>query len=171
MAMHENEPHIPEPLERELRSAFGGGPGVTPEVDRAVLEMALRVGMAQEVRRRKVGVRRLRLTGLGAAAALVAGAITAWVMWPSASVPPGVAMAAPGPDINGDGRLNMLDALVMAERVEQGLKGWDFNADGQEDRADAEALAADVVKLERGTLRSARPSPCSGCCASRWRAR
>ncbi len=149
MTPHDHEPRIPEPLERELHAAFGRGPGVSPETDREVLEMALKVGMAQEVRRRTIGVRRVRLAGLGALAAVVAGAVTAWVVWPSRPAAQNVAMkSGPVEDLNGDGRVDMLDALVLAERG----RGLDFNQDGREDRADAEALAADVVKLERGTL-------------------
>jgi hypothetical protein len=150
MTPHDHEPRIPEPLERELRSAFGRGPGVSPETDRAILEMALKVGMAHEVRRRTIGVRRVRLMGLGALAAVLAGAVTAWVVWPARPAPQTLAMkSGPAEDLNADGRVDMLDVLILAERRGKGL---DFNQDGREDRADADALAADVVKLERGTL-------------------
>lgn len=151
MTPHDSEPRIPSALERELRAAFGGGPGVSPETDRAVLEMTLKIGTAQEVRRRKIGLRRTRLAGLGALAAVVAGAITAWIAWPrhqSTQTVAGLALKLT-PDLNGDGRVDMLDALILAERSGKGL---DFNGDGREDLGDAEALAADVVKLERRTL-------------------
>jgi hypothetical protein len=48
--------------------------------------------------------------------------------------------------------MDMLDALALAERVDAGQQGVDINADGRADRADADALAAAAVKLERGTL-------------------
>lgn len=150
MTPHDHEPRIPEALERELRSAFAAPGRVPSETDRAVLEMALKVGTAQEARRRTIGIRRTRLAGLGALAAVVAGAITAWVVWPSRPAPQSIALkSGPAEDLNADGRVDMLDALILAERRGKGL---DFNQDGREDAADAHALAADVVRLERGTL-------------------
>ncbi|MBI3876781.1 MAG: hypothetical protein HY300_12660 [Verrucomicrobia bacterium] len=55
-------------------------------------------------------------------------------------------------DINHDGRVDILDALALAKRVESGAppRGADFNGDGVVDRRDADFIARLVVKLRKG---------------------
>ena len=57
------------------------------------------------------------------------------------------------PDVNGDGRLDILDALALAQAVERGrpaVPAWDVNADGRVDAADADRVAQRVVTIGQG---------------------
>jgi hypothetical protein len=118
--------------------------------------MADRVAVAAG-NRRKHAHRRFRrnlLTGL--AAALAAGTITAWFAWPR-QVPmsnPAAMAATNSRDLNADGRVDMIDALLLAEHVDTGSASTalDLNSDGKVDRRDSDSLATDAVKLERGVL-------------------
>jgi hypothetical protein len=149
-----NDPHIPTRLEGDLRSAFGGFGAVPAEVDRAVMGMVEGVAAGAAVRRRRVAGRRVVLMGGVAAAAAVV--VMVWVV-----VGPGGTRKADGPagtlaagvqgDLNGDGKVDMLDALIEAERVKGG-GGADVNGDGKVDGADVDAIAISAVKLERGSL-------------------
>ena len=46
----------------------------------------------------------------------------------------------------------MLDALILAQRIQSGQPAPDINSDGKTDNADVDALALAAVKLERGSL-------------------
>ncbi len=53
-------------------------------------------------------------------------------------------------DVNGDGRLDILDAFALARALEAGETsrgGWDFNADRIVDGKDADALAMRAVAI------------------------
>src|SRR5262245_41219878 len=113
-----NDPHIPSRLEGDLRSAFGGLGGVPAEVDRAVLGMVEGVATGARRRRWQAGSRRLTLIGAAVAAA-AAVVVVVWVVGPFGSpnsvTRSGAGMATAGPgDLNSDGRVDMLDALVEA---------------------------------------------------------
>lgn len=104
---------------------------------------------------------------------------------PPAAPGPQVAMAPRDPtggqdprDLNGDGRLDILDALVLARSIESAtiIPGRDFDGDGVVTSADVDALAAAVVKLNpeisgvpRETLgRSLGRVSITGDAAQRW---
>jgi hypothetical protein len=54
-------------------------------------------------------------------------------------------------DIDGDGKVNILDALVLARRVDAQEPGArDVNKDGAVDRDDVDAVAMLAVSLQRG---------------------
>lgn len=56
-------------------------------------------------------------------------------------------------DVNHDGRVDILDAFQLARQLGSGAKPspeYDVNGDGVIDRRDAEAIAAQAVKLEKG---------------------
>jgi hypothetical protein len=59
-------------------------------------------------------------------------------------------------DINRDSVVNILDAFQLARELRSGVplpSRFDFNGDGVVNRADADAVAADAVRLEsRGRL-------------------
>lgn len=155
-SQHTPDPHIPARLENDLRSAFGGFGGVSAEVDRAVLGMVQGVAAGASSRRRRVQGRLVLMSGGVAAAAAVVWMV--WAMGPNFArrgvpAPSGAgAMAATvAGDLNGDGRVDMLDALIEAERLKAG-KGIDFNKDGRVDSGDVDAIAMSAVKLERGSL-------------------
>ncbi len=65
-----------------------------------------------------------------------------------------VARVAPaGPDdLNGDGRVDIVDAYLMARALERGRseRGWDRNRDGKVDRGDVDRIAFAAVSLRRG---------------------
>lgn len=63
--------------------------------------------------------------------------------------------AAPRPrrgDVNGDGRVDILDAFVLAKAVEAGAAAgeWDLSGDGRVDRADVERVARAAVAVRGG---------------------
>jgi hypothetical protein len=51
-------------------------------------------------------------------------------------------------DINGDGQVDILDALALAKSIEVG-KGADQNGDGKLDDTDVQAIASVAVRLDR----------------------
>jgi len=97
---------------------------------------------ARRGRRRVIAVRvaRWAIPAVAAAAALVVA-----VPWrPHEPVPVAAAL-----DVNGDGAVDVLDALTVARALERGDgdPAWDINGDAQTDRRDAEAIAVAAVSL------------------------
>ena len=123
-------------------------PGRVPaDIDRLILSSA----RAAIVRR---GRMRLALRWCGGAAAAAAVLFLAIRFYPRPPIPaqpsPSVA-AASGEDLNGDGKVDMLDAYLLARRIElkqQTTPAMDFNKDGIVDRKDADLIALDAVKLK-----------------------
>jgi len=142
------DPRIPDRLVEELRGAYRPVRPIGGGIDAAVVAMA-RAHLAARRRRRMV----LIAGTLAAAAGL---AIAAVVAWPgSRGTRGGPITGAPGRvtvgDINGDGVVDMLDALVLAKDVERRL-GRDINGDGVVDSRDVDAVAQLAVRLDGGTL-------------------
>jgi len=52
-------------------------------------------------------------------------------------------------DVNRDGRVDIVDALVLAREIDAGRGMLDLNGDGVVDRRDAEVIATDAVKLTK----------------------
>jgi hypothetical protein len=55
-------------------------------------------------------------------------------------------------DFNGDGNVDVLDALALARKVEAGGQlsvKWDLNSDGTVNGQDADAILTEVVLLAR----------------------
>jgi hypothetical protein len=55
-------------------------------------------------------------------------------------------------DVNRDGAVDVIDALLLADRVRSGeakTRSWDLNGDGKVDARDSEEILARVVDLER----------------------
>ena len=73
---------------------------------------------------------------------------------PSPPAAPRVArVVAAGPsDVNSDGRVDIVDAFLMARSLERGRseRSWDQNRDGKVDRGDVDRIAFAVVSLRRG---------------------
>jgi hypothetical protein len=138
-----DEPQIPRRLREGFSSLYGTGPAVPPEINRAILSGA---------RARHVGKNRNRLTlrwvaGVAAAAAMLTVAVR---YWPVSSRP---VVAQVAEDINGDGRVDILDAYLLARRVqnhENILPIWDFNHDGAIDKRDVDVIAVAAVSLKGG---------------------
>jgi hypothetical protein len=55
-------------------------------------------------------------------------------------------------DVNADGRVDVIDAMVLAQRVQSGetRRRWDVNGDRVVDARDSEEIIARAVDLERG---------------------
>ncbi len=89
-----------------------------------------------------------------------------------ASVPQAGRVAAPAPapapaqrvarvspagpdDLNGDGRVDIVDAYLMARSLERGRseRAWDSNRDGKVDRSEVDRIAFAAVSLHRGGRR------------------
>ncbi len=107
---------------------------------------------------------------IGVAAGFAAAAMVGIVLWiqsnsprdatapqnrainpPSTHQLPSLA-ALPG-DVNGDGRVDILDAYVLQRRLETAAAleaRWDINGDGRVDAQDVDAIAVESVKLDGG---------------------
>jgi hypothetical protein len=150
-----DEPIAPLGLGDALRDAYERGPAVPAEIDAAILDQAQRHFAA--------GARFRRVTGLGAGLAAAAG--LGLVVWVSARgwgvqgrsgvpQPPAVALAV-SRDIDGDGRVDIVDALRLAASIEgrqASRSEWDVNGDGRVDRGDVDSVAATAVKLDGGAM-------------------
>jgi len=56
-------------------------------------------------------------------------------------------------DLNHDGRVDILDAFMLAREIQSGQRpdlGRDVNGDGKVDQSDVERIALDAVKLRKG---------------------
>lgn len=56
-------------------------------------------------------------------------------------------------DVNRDGAVDVIDAMLLAQRVRSGeptASAWDLNGDGRVDAGDSEEILARAVDLERG---------------------
>ena len=135
----------------DLRGVGRGGGSVPPEVDRAVLSAAREHFAGLALRRRR---RRWRQVS-GAAAGLAAAALLlVLALRPEGPPAPasGVPRVAEGPDLDGSGRVDILDAFLLArarEQRERWALEYDFDRDGAADRRDVDALAGLAVELER----------------------
>lgn len=139
----------PERLRAGLQRAYSAGTArVDANVDAAILAAA-----RDHLRRRRLDrhlVGRLILVGggLAAAAGLALAAIIIASNRPGATHPATPIARAAGPDdLNGDGRLDILDALALSNAIRAGRPARDLNADGRHDAADVDALALRIVDL------------------------
>lgn len=164
------DPTLPPDLTSALRGAFGRGPAVPGRVDDAVLSAA------HDAFARR---RRLRLivrwgTGVGT---MAAAAVLAIALRPAPTAPDRPPLAATGPaapatttargDLDGDRRVDMVDALLLARRLRAGPlaaaehPAWDLTGDGRIDAADVDAIAAAAVRLA-GPQPGAAHAPAKG---------
>ncbi len=126
-------------------------PSIRPQTDAAVMQM-----IDSRVDRIRRPVLQLRSVIWAAAAIIVVG-LAVWF----AAVPPWggtrdavVVNEGPREDVNGDGAVDILDAFLVAERLQAGPRAplkWDMNSDGRVDQADVDWLAAKAVSLEEGS--------------------
>jgi hypothetical protein len=127
---------VPDPLQPEsplVRALRSLQPRPIP-IPRAVDEAILSAARARLRRRPRLLPWALRL-GLPAAALL---AVTLYLFRANAT------------DVDGNGRLDIVDAYVLALRVEAGESldpRFDFSGEGVVDRRDAEQLASLAVRL------------------------
>ena len=127
-----------------LSRMHGAGPVVPPALDEAILGAA-RAGF---FRRRRF---RLMARWAGAGAAAAAAVVVVAVNLHRGRPPTRVAVSNVAGDVDGNGRVDMLDAFMLARRVEAGSAAAapraDLNGDGVVDRRDVDAVAAIAVRL------------------------
>ncbi|MFZ4575191.1 MAG: dockerin type I domain-containing protein [Phycisphaerales bacterium] len=135
--LHPDDPNAPESLAADLRR-LAGRPASLPMFD-------ARSAAAAHFARRRAGRLRVALAGVGALAAGLAFA--AWV-WPP-EVGPRVSPVALRGDLNSDGRVDILDAYMLARAEADGAANpdWDFSGDGRVDRADVDLVAGIAVRV------------------------
>lgn len=153
MATPERQPpedtqlQAPQELVEDLRALFGAEVAVPRAVDDAILALG----------RRYVARRRRHIRGVRWAVGVAAAALLGLGLWPVArqAVWPRPAVTA-REDIDRDGRVDILDAFLLARRVDgkQALdQDWDLDGNGVVDRSDVDKVAMAAVRLDRGAAR------------------
>jgi len=145
---------LPEGLRGELRAMFEPRGPLPRGVDEAIRTLA---------RREIGGSRRTVIRRVVPIAAAAAAVLLAVFVWPARQAAPGGPAGAETAtakalrfvareDVDGSGRVNIVDALVLARHVERGTAQgeWDINRDGHVDRRDADAVAQAAVSLTGG---------------------
>jgi hypothetical protein len=131
---------LPPALERALRASRAAPPA---ELDGAVLAAARPV-LAGHARRRRARLA-LRLV-----APLAAAAAVALVLLPRWSANFSEHRLARREDLDGNGRIDILDAFQLARELDGGVlqpPARDFTGDGSVDRADVDRLARLAVRI------------------------
>ena len=135
----------------DLGSLFAPDRPVPPDIDRAV---------AQAARRHFARPQRRLWWPRWAVPATAAAAIAIACLWwaqpekkASVTESPYALQAAVATDIDGNGRVDILDAFVLAKYIETRKPmdaTWDFNGDGLIDRRDVDTVAFAAVRLDKG---------------------
>jgi hypothetical protein len=142
----ENE--APQRLIDALKSRYSAHVAVPEAVDRTVL---LRARSRMLARRRRLIV--LRWSGVAAAAA--ASLILALTLFRNPADKAAPPMVAAAEDCNVDGRVDILDAFVLAKSIEAAgapAARFDFTGDALVDKRDVDAVAMVAVRLDRGKV-------------------
>jgi hypothetical protein len=147
---------VPDPLADTLRRSYRWPDRAPSALDDAVLAIAQE--RAGQIRTRRA---RARFLGRAAAVAAAAGLALAAVIIPRWGHQRGtspVALSAPASgiagDVNRDGAVDILDALVLARHLDADAAGRpaipnaDLNTDGAVDLRDVDAIAQAAVRLE-----------------------
>jgi hypothetical protein len=146
----------------DLKALFEGAGQVPPQRDRAILDAAF-----EHLSRRRKTRRILRWTvGVSAATVVAAAAVImiGLVIMPTLDrekelpVSPDTLNSwyfeqAINEDIDGSGRVDILDAFALARQIEnKGEKNpaWDINGDGAINQKDVDSVALAAVRLSKG---------------------
>ncbi len=147
-------PEAPRGLVDGLRAAHVGAPRVPVDVDRAVMAAA----------RERLRPRRRRTVVLrwaGAMAAAVVLVVVGVAVTRDAGPEPAPAAAAERlvavrEDLDGSGRVDILDAFWLARRIETSdapSDTWDIDGDGAVGQGDVDLIAMAAVRVNGGTIR------------------
>jgi hypothetical protein len=134
----EFEPEIPERLKADLGALFKPASPVPAELDRAVLNRTCRHLLSRQRRWYRV----IRWAGSVAAAAAII--ILACVFF-------NLNHSTVGPDIDHNGRVDILDAFKLARQIESSdvhNRKLDFNGDGVVNQEDVDIVALAAVHLD-----------------------
>ena len=137
--LKELESQLGDGLRTELSAMEAQVPADADNAARAVVR-----NRAAEIRRAALRTRRRYRPAWAAAAALLLG-LGGWLALSSMKSP------LRG-DIDGSGRVDIVDAYLLARRLEtQGKleKHWDLTGDGEIDEGDVKAVAARAVSVSR----------------------
>lgn len=135
---------LPAKLWEDLKRVEAGRRAVPPEIDRLILSSA-------RARLARFGRLNLFLRWGGAVGAIAAAVLlSVYIVHPATRSGPRVTWRAD--DLNRDGSVDILDAYLLARRIEGGEKmaGGDVNGDGVIDQRDVDALAHRAVSLGKG---------------------
>ncbi|MDB5358684.1 MAG: hypothetical protein JWN24_5137 [Phycisphaerales bacterium] len=135
---------LPQRLREDLLRLDQQAAPIPPQIDAAILSRA-KAGYATRVRWRPV-VRWAALAGSIAAAVAIVFTLRLALFRPT---PHQLARFAPG-DIDGNGRVDILDAYLLAKRLSTGAKpdpAWDVNGDGVVDQKDVDWIANRAVRV------------------------
>ncbi len=149
------EPHISPQFRKDLRALFEPPGAVPQQVDKAITDLAKAC-----LRERKHGTPRRLIVPLrwAAAAAAVIGLGTILYTTvthnnPQSAIHNPQSVAEGRADIDGNGRVDILDAFRLARSIEsrgQAEMKWDLNGDGLVDRKDVDLVAFAAVRLDKG---------------------
>jgi Dockerin type I domain len=152
MEKNENTDHsddsVPEFVLSTLKDRYGPTPDVPTAIDQAILADAQRY-LAERVqpvrRRRQWSVLRWATIGSTVAAAC----LMVVTFWPRHVANDGLSSVAVNEnDIDENGRVDILDAFVMARQIQTGdSRARDLNHDGQRDQLDVDLVARNAVML------------------------
>jgi hypothetical protein len=143
----------PPRLQSALSGLYGAGPAISRELDERIL------GAAREQAGRRARMRwvlRYAIGSVAAAAAVILIVINLPRREQAASQGGGPAAVAMADDLNRDGKLDILDAYLLAKGLadKQPLaKEWDVNGDGVINGKDVDAVALAAVKLKLEEVR------------------
>ena len=147
------EPEAPKGLTDDLAGLYRMDVSVPAEVDERILAQAReRLSQPSQTRRRTFPMHILRWALPAGAAAAAAVLVVLWLGAPK----PDIGLAATRQDIDGSGRVDILDAFALARRIEttaEPAKEWDMNRDGIVDELDVNTIAMSAVSLNQGALR------------------
>lgn len=143
---HDERAPEPSPEAREaLRAAFRPSRSELDELDARVARAAdERFGVPERIPAHGGG--RVWLWRAAAAVLLAGGA---WLFVHDLTNTLRAPQLAAGPDCDGNGRVDVLDAFGVARSLELGVARaeWDFDGNGRVDRADADELARRAVDV------------------------
>ena len=137
---------VPPKLAQAIHARYSPDIVVPAEINRLIVNQA-RANLARR--------RRLRWWAMGGSAIAAVAVVAVVLLRPP--LPRSVPSVASGPgDINGDGRIDMLDAYLLAKHIKDGDRldpRWDMNGDGVIVQRDIDAIAAIAVSLGKGGVR------------------
>jgi len=153
------EPHVSDRFRKDLRDLFEPPGAVPARIDKTILDQA-----HQHLARPRRLIIRLRwAAGVAATAAVIVLGVILFNPQSESNNPKsiGPALAERGADIDGNGRVDILDAFRLARSIE--VRGpaaptrsgaaetqWDLNGDGRVDKDDVDLVAFAAVRLDPG---------------------